>query len=197
VLASLLLVVASCGTTTEFTSSWSAQSAQPVSTNTMRIAAVFFTSNESVRREGEDVMVREIARVGGAALPSYSIVSENLEDRDEAKRKLIEAGVDAVISMRVVSRERAVDYGPTYWAGAPYYGSLWGYWRHGWGSAAMPVGTDIIVGVETLLYSLGNGELLWAGMSETFDPDDVESAVKSIARKAVKKMQRDNALVAF
>ena len=194
-LMSSMMVAASCGTTTEFYSSWSAQQAQPVSTNNMRIAAVFFNANESVRREGEDVIVRELARVGGRAMPSYTIVQEDPNDRETAKRLLEEAGVDAVISMRVVSRERVVDYGPAYFTGAPYYGSLWGYWSHGWGSSAMPVGTDIVVGVETLLYSLKDGKLLWAGMSETFDPDDVESAVKSIARKAVEKMHDDNVLV--
>jgi hypothetical protein len=197
-LASLcvMLTLTSCGTTTQFISSWNAQDAQPVSASTMRIATVFFNSNESVRREGEDVMVRELNRIGGRALPSYVVVPEDPTDRERAKRLLEEAAVDAVVSMRVVSRERVADYGPSYWTGTPYYGSLWGYWGHGWGAAFTP-NTDIVVGVETLLYSLKDGKLLWAGMSETFDADDVESAVKSIARKAVEKMREQNVLTTF
>jgi hypothetical protein len=158
----------------------------------MRIAAVFFDGNESIRRTGEDVIAREIARIGGTAVPSYSLIPEDPRDREAARKKLQAAGIDAVISMRVVHRERVGDYGPGYWSASPYYGSLWGYWGHGWGAGYDP--TDLIVGVETLLYSIKDDKLMWAGMSETFDPESVKDAVKSIARKAVEKMQEDQAL---
>jgi hypothetical protein len=192
----MALVLAACGTATRFWSSWSANGAQPVSVNGMQIAAVFFNSNEGVRREGEDVIVNEIARYGGVAIPSYTILPKDPQDREIAKAELAKAGVDAVITMRVVSRERIPEYG---YAGVPYYGSLWGYWGNSWGSAFDPMylETDLVVGVETMLYSLEDEKLLWAGMSETFDPDDVESAVKSIARKAVKKMDEESVLTRF
>ena len=197
--ASFMLLLSACGTTTHFTSTWADNQAQPVSTYGMQIATVFFNSNESVRREGEDVMVNELARFGGNAIPSYRIVSEDPSDRERAKAELEKAGIDAVISMRVVRSERVYNYSSDYWTGSPYYGSLWGYWGHGWGSAYDPgyITSDLVVGVETLLYSLKDEKLLWAGMSETFDPDDVESAVKSIARKAVKKMDEENVLSKF
>jgi nitrogen regulatory protein PII-like uncharacterized protein len=189
---SLTLLLMACGSSTHFTSRWSAGDAQPVSANNMQIAAVFFDGNESIRRTGEDVIAREITRIGGTAVPSYRLVPEDPRDREMAKRKLEDAGIDAVLSMRVVTRERVGDYGPNYWTGSPYYGSLWGYWGHGWG-AGYDV-SDVIVGVETLLYSLRDDKLLWAGMSETLDPESIKDAVKSIARKAVDKMQEDNAL---
>jgi hypothetical protein len=196
--ASLTVVVAACGTSTHFLSTWSSPSAQPVSIHGMRIATVFFTENESVRRESEDVIVNELARFGGVAVPSYSVLPEDPRDREVAKAKLQQAGVDAVISMRVVARERVVDYDPGYLHGG-YYGSLWGYWGYGWGAPFDPsfLGADVVVGVETLLYSLKDENLLWAGMSETFDPDDVESAVKSIARKVVKEMDETGVLSRF
>ena len=195
VAASVALVVAACGTTTRFYSTWSSGDAQPVSVHGMRIATVFFNANESIRREGEDVMVNELARFGGAAVPSYTILPEDPQDREVAKAALEKAGIDAVISMRVVSRERVLEPGFV----SPYYGSLWGYWGRGWGSVYDPgyLNTELVVGVETMLHSLKDDKLLWAGMSETFDPDDVESAVKSIARKAVKKMDEENVLTKF
>jgi hypothetical protein len=195
----LTLGLTACGANTHFLSTWSPQNAQPVSPQGMKIATVFFNSNESIRRTGEDVAARELARIGSVAFPSYELVPENPDDREAAKRKLEQAGVDAVLSMRVVARERVIDYAPNYWTGTPYYGSLWGYWGHGWSSAQDNsfLGTDVVVGVETLLYSLKDEKLLWAGMSETFDADDVESAVKSIARKAVDKMDDDAVLTNF
>lgn len=188
-----------CGANTHFLSTWSPQDAQPVSVQGMNVATVFFNQNESIRRTSEDVMARELARIGGKAFPSYMVLPEDPGNKDAAKRELEKAGVDAVLSMRVVSRERVLDYAPGYWTGSPYYGSLWGYWGYGWGAVRDPsyLGTDVVVGVETLLYSLKDEKLLWAGMSETFDADDVESAVKSIARKAVDKMDEESVLVNF
>jgi|SRR5688572_15029422 len=195
----LSVTAAACGTSTRFLSTWSARDAQPVAANGLRIATVFFNQNESVRRESEDVIANEVRRYGAMPVPSYNIVPDNPNDREAAKRKLEQAGVDAVLSMRVVARERVLDYGPGYWAGSPHYGSLWGYWGYGWGGVNDPsfLGSDVVVGVETLLYSLKDEKLLWAGMSETFDADDVRSAVKSIARKAVKEMDEQSVLTRF
>jgi hypothetical protein len=193
-----LLVVAGCGgSSTHFNSRWAAQNAPSVSTNTARIATVFFTENESMRRVGEDVMVRELTRIGATAFPSYTVTTVDPRDREQSRRKLEDAGIDVVISMRVVSWERTVDYGPSYWSGTPYYGSLWGYWGHGWNAVYNPIAySGSVVGMETLLYSVKDDRLLWAGMSETFNKETVKSAVKSIARKAVDKMDDDNVLVA-
>jgi hypothetical protein len=195
---SCAFALAACGTATQFTSTWSDPAGQPVAANQMHIATVFFNGNESVRRESEDVMAEELAEAGTAPIASYRIISENPNDREVAKRMLEEAGVDAVLSMRVVRRERTFSVSPDYWAGSPY-GSLWGYWTHGWGSLyeAGYMTTDIVISVETLLYSLRDGKLLWAGMSETIDPDDVEDAVRSIADKAIDKMLDENVLVRF
>jgi hypothetical protein len=196
----LAVSASACGTSTRFLSTWSARDAQPVAANGLRVATVFFNGNESVRRESEDVIAKEVARYGAMAVTSYSIIPDNPNDRAVAKRKLEEAGVDAVLSMRVVARERVLDYsGPGYWAGSPNYGSLWGYWGSGWGGVNDPsfLGSDVVVGVETLLYSLKDEKLLWAGMSETFDADDVRSAVKSIAKKAVKEMDEQSVLTRF
>jgi len=188
--ASLALVAAGCGSRTHFFSTWSSTEAQPVSVNGSHIATVFFNNNESIRREGEDVMVNELARFGGVAFPSYKVIPDNPSDRERAKRELEKAGVDVVISMRVIAAER--DFTPDYWASSPYYGTLWGYWGYGWGSGYDS--SNLIVRVETLLYSLEKDKLIWAGMSETFDTDDVEDAVESIARKAVKKMEEEGVL---
>jgi hypothetical protein len=198
VLAAAIMAASGCSTSTHFFSKWSAQ-AQPVAMSGLRVATVFLNDNESIRRQGEDVMAREVGRIGGVGVASYNILPEDPRDRERAKRELAQAGVDAVLSMRVVARERVMDGSASYFTGSPHYGSLWNYWGYGWGSV-QGVGyldTSTIVAVETLLYSLKDEKLLWAGMSETFDPDDVESAVKSIAREAVDEMQDDGVLTAF
>jgi hypothetical protein len=40
--------------------------------------------------------------------------------------------------------------------------------------------TDQIVSVESLVYSVSQGKLLWAGQSETTNPEDLESFVNEL-----------------
>ena len=49
--------------------------------------------------------------------------------------------------------------------------------------------TDTIVRVETLIYDLRADKLIWAGMSESTNPDSVESLIKltSAAAAEMKK----------
>jgi hypothetical protein len=197
-LASLFVLLAACSSTsTNFTSTWSAPDAQPVAANGMRIAAVFINENEGVRRVGEDALATEITRSGGIGVVSYSIMPDNPQDREAAKQKLAEAGIDAVISMRVISHDQVLSFTPDYWVGSPYRTSLWGYWSYGWGSVYAPgyLSAETLVGVETLLYSIEQDKLLWAGVSETFTSKTVRSAIKSVAKKAVKRMNESNVLV--
>ena len=194
IVAVALAASAGCGSSTHFLSKWSG-TAQPVSVSGLRVATVFINDNESIRRTGEDVMAREVTRIGAAGVASYNFLPENPNDRERAKRELEKAGVDAVLSMRVVARERVYDS----FSNQPYYGSLWGYWGYGWGAIRDPgyLGGDVVVAVETLLYSLKDEKLIWAGMSETFDAENVKTAVKSIAREAVDEMQDDGVLTEY
>ena len=56
--------------------------------------------------------------------------------------------------------------------GAPYYGSFYGYWGYGWGAVYDPgyLRTDTVVMVETLIYSVTQDKLVWAGHSKTTNP---------------------------
>ena len=187
-----------CSTSsTKFTDTWRPGDAQPVSAEGMQVAAVFITNDVSARRVGEDALVEQLARYGSHAFPSYTMITdEEVKDRDLVRAKLKERGVDAVMSIRVISSRDVVSYSPGYWA-APYYGSLWGYWGYGWNSVYTPgyLRTDTEVVAETLLYSFEQDKLIWAGISETFNPKDVEHGVRKVAKKAVNKMSDQAVLI--
>jgi hypothetical protein len=196
--AALVFFLSGCSSSrTQFTSTWAAANAQPVSAAGMQIAAVVISPSESMRRIGETALASEITRFGGIGITSYKILPGDPKNRDAARRQLKAAGIDAVISMRVISHDQVVSYTPGYWTGSPWHSSLWGYWGYGWGSVYAPgyLETETLVGVETLLYSLDDDKLLWAGVSETFNPKDVQSAVRKIAKKAVDKMHEENVLM--
>ena len=84
--------------------------------------------------------------------------------------------------MRMVNEQQKLSYTPgmTY---PPYYGGFYGYYGRGWGMAYSPgyLRTDTIVSVETNLYALEGVILNGSGVTETFNPDDVNKMVNEIA----------------
>jgi hypothetical protein len=116
-----------------------------------------------------------------------------VRDTARAHQALREANVEAVIVMRVVDEQQRTTYTP----GTAYYGSTWGYWGHGWGAAYSPgyVTTDQILSVETLIFSVSQNKLVWAGQSETTNPSKIDSFMRELV-EVVGKEVRKSGLVA-
>ena len=76
----------------------------------------------------------------------------------------------------------------------PSYGPYWGgYYGYGWGGAwggGVDVRTNTIVTVETLVYSLQQNKLIWAGQSNTTNPSKVDNFVRELATAARREMTK-------
>ena len=74
------------------------------------------------------------------------------------------------------------------------YGPYWGgYYGYGWGGAwggGTDIRTNTIVTVETLVYSLKQNKLIWAGQSTTTNPSLVDSFVRELAEAAAREMKK-------
>jgi hypothetical protein len=187
---------AGSGGTTSITSTYRPPDAQPVSPGGLPIAAVFISQNPMSRQIGEDALVEELREIGANGVSSYSIVPDlDVTNRDRARKQLEEAGIETAVVMRVTDVKEEVVYTPAYWNSGPY-SNFWGYWNYGWGSVYEPgyLRTETNVQAETLLYSLTNNKLVWAGNSRTFDPKDVNAAVRNVAEEVVEKMVEQRVL---
>jgi hypothetical protein len=199
VLTALVLLVAAGCATTSFTSKWRAPDAQPLIMRGQKVAAVVMTRNSAARRPAEDALAREITKRGATGIAAYTLVpEEQLKDMESVKRLLGEAGVEGVVSMRVVARDEQATVVPGYWTSGPYYGSFSNYWGYGWGTVYDPgyIQTDTIVSVETLVYSFRQDKLVWAGMSETMNPSRADALVSELAGRVASEMEKDGLLVA-
>jgi len=190
-------LLAACASTT-FNSTWKAPDAGPIDYTGAEVAALVISKEEGTRRGAEELLARELTNRGAVGIPAYTLVPlSDVKDKDKAKAALEKAGIDGVVALRVVARDKEISSSPSmsmgYW-GAPYYGSFWGpgYWGYGWGAVYDPgyLRTDTIVSVETLVYDLKQDKLLWAGMSETTNPKDAASFIKELAGKAAYEMRK-------
>ena len=177
-LVTALTLVAGCATT-NISSSWVAPGARPVTFNNTLV--VFMHPVENTRRTAEEYLV---ARIGpDRAVASHTVISQaEVRDTDRAKVTVRDAGFDGVVVLRVVGVEERVNLEGV--ATPPNYEQgFWDYYEDGWPSVYDPdrLPRDTIVSVETNVYSVTEDRLLWSGISETFNPLDLEGAVDDIA----------------
>ena len=194
----LVLAVASTATacaTTSFHSTWKAPGAEPLNFKGRKVAALVVSKEEGVRYGAEDALARELSAKGAVGIAAYSLIPKELvQDKEKAKEFLAKAQVAGVVAMRVVGKDKEVSGSPGGYWGAPYYATFWGsgYYGWGWGGVYDPgyIRTDTIVIVETLVYSLEQDKLVWAGQSETTNPEKVGPFIKELVTKAASELKK-------
>ena len=189
------LALAACATT-EFRSSWRNPEAQPLRLRGKKVVAVFVTHDSYLRERAEDAMVREIQARGADGVASYTFLSDReIRDRDAARAEAERRGCAGAVVMRIVGSDMFVTRMPSgvIWVGAPYDHFWGGYWGWGWGTVWSPgyLQFEHVVKVETLVYSLENDQLVWAGVSRTIDPGRIESFIGELAAAISDRMERD------
>ncbi|MFM7736718.1 MAG: hypothetical protein ACKPBU_12150 [Alphaproteobacteria bacterium] len=180
-------LLAACSSTT-FRSTWVAPDIAPVSLAGKRVAAVFASDQESTRRVAEDALARDLTQRGAIGVPGYTLLGAQEAHGDAvAREKLSAAGIDGFVLMRLVGQKQQTTYVPGAWSPSP-----WGYWRAAYSPGYLR--TDTLVSVETLVYSLRREGVLWGGLSDTINPNRIDSFVTEVADAAVKDMAKQGLL---
>jgi hypothetical protein len=192
--AAAALAAAAC-TSTTFNSTWKAPGAGPLNFKGKKVAALVISKEEGVRYGAEDALAQEITRQGAVGVAAYGLIPKELtQDKEKAKEFLAKAGVAGVVAMRAVGKDQQISSSPATYYGGPYYATFWGggYYGWGWGGVYDPgyVRTDTIVYVETLVYSLEQDKLVWAGRSQTTNPSKVGDFIKELTVKAAGEMKK-------
>ena len=185
---------AACASTS-FQSSWKNPAAQPGNFKGKKVAALVVSKEEGVRYGAEDALARELTARGAVGIAAYSLIPKELiQDKEKAKEFLEKADVAGVVAMRVVGKDKEISSSPGGYWGGPAYATFWGtgYYGWGWGGVYSPsyLQTDTIVIVETLVYSLPQNKLVWAGQSETTNPSKVGPFIQELVRKAAAEMEK-------
>lgn len=177
----------------KFTSTWKGKDAAAVSFAGKKVAALVISKDEPLRIAGEEALVRELTPRGINMVATYRIVPRpELETPEKTKVWYEKAGVEGVVALRPVSSDTVKSYTSATWVGASY-SSFWSYYPHAWSGAYIPGSTrqDTYVTVEALVFSVPRNELLWAGVSETKNPKQLQQFVKDLVLAASKEMQRE------
>ena len=187
----LCTVVALSGCATGLVSSWKAPDAQPFQLRGEKVAAVVMSNDQTIRLAGEDALARELSARGAEGVPMYTLLAGADPDEAKARAAAERAGVAGVIVLRPVRVDKEI-LSRTIYSG-PMYGGFWGgYYGHGWGSAwsDAEIHTDTIIIVETLVYSLTQNKLVWAGQSKTTNPANLNRLIENTAEQVADELVR-------
>ena len=194
------MLLVACATTT-LTSTWRAPEAQAINLSGKTIGVVFVTSEESLRRTGENALALDLSARGARGFGTYHLLpgaqNQNIQG-EAAQARLKAAGADAVVMMRVVGQDQRITYTPGTVIG-PNYRGFGPYWGWGWRTVYQPgyLRTDTLVSVETLVYSLPDertSQLLWASTSRTTNPRNLDALVREVADANANAMVRQGFL---
>jgi hypothetical protein len=192
--ASVAMGAAACAATT-FNSSWKAPGAEPLNFKGKKVAALVM-AQEGVRFGAEDALAREITKQGAVGIAAYSLIPKELtKDKDKAKEFLEKAQIAGVVAMKVVGKDQQVTSSPATYYGSPYYSSFWGgggFYAWGWGGVYDPgyVRTDTVVAVQTLVFSMAQDKLVWAGQTQTTNPEKVGPFIQDLTDKVAAELKK-------
>jgi hypothetical protein len=163
-----------------------------------RILVIGMSAKPGVRADFEDALSKLVARDGVEAIPGNTILLRpegTTLDLDYLRTQVKEFKIDAVIVSRLVKVDKDVTYIPGQpYVPYPYYGSFYGYYGAVYPAVYSPdyLREDTTVRVETNVYAVRgtDGELVWTGVSDTFNPSSADKVIEGLSKLVVKELQK-------
>lgn len=168
-----------------------------------RVLALGLSDKTAIRADFEDALAAQLAQAGVTAIAGNTILlrPESTQlDLNYLKMQIREHKIDAVLVSRLIKVEKSVTYipGGPYVSPFPYYTTFYGYYRVVYPVVYSPdyLREEKKVRIETNLYSTASpdGDLVWTGVTDTFNPSNVDKTIKALVKLVVKQMQSEGAL---
>ena len=168
-----------------------------------RVLVIGMSNNPAIRSDFEDAMAAALTRDGVEGIAGNTILlrpdSANL-DMDYLKAQIREHKIEAVLVSRLVKDEKSVTYipGQVYTVPYAYYNTFYGYYPVAYRQVYTPdyLRRDRTVRVETNLYATATpeGEMVWTGLSDTFNPGAAKKEIDSLVKLVVKELEKEGIL---
>jgi len=170
-----------------------------------RITVVAAGLNVANRRVAEDVFSQRLRTLGVHAAPGWAVVSDEARNAAEPFTEALRAsGAEGVLVIRVLGVDTRTQVNTMMvttttpvWGG-PMWGPGWGS-TSVWATTTVPV-TQVsqyaLVMVETSLYEVATGRLVWSGITQTLNPSDFQRDVAGFADVIIGQLRQRGLLAA-
>ena len=167
-----------------------------------RIAVVAVGVNFANRRLTEDVFAQRLRDLGVDGAAGWTVIPDTARDAPEPFTEAVrKSGAEGLLMVRLlgvdtrtqVSTTMVPTMGPTW--GGPMWGPGWGGSWGGtsvWGPTMVPV-TQVsqynLAMVETSLYEVATGRVIWSGNTQTLNPSDFQRDVGGFADVIIRELR--------
>lgn len=192
VLALATLVLGGCGGGPQLVNTW--QDPEFKSPPFDDILVVGIGSNPGRVRIFESAFTDILVQQGVRAQPGYKLFPpDEKTPQEEIDAALVEHKIDALILTRVLGVDRQSTYTPGYTIATPgssYYRDYYGLYDHSYAYYHSPGYTSSydVAQLETSVFDVATGTMVWTGMSETVDPKDIEKEASKLAKIILKEL---------
>jgi hypothetical protein len=203
--ALLLLPIAgalACAPSVQMTGQWvDKELFQPGKYSSMFIAVM--SQNLSVKQVFENDIATEASSRGIKAVKSGDIfkpnfTAENAGSKEAVIGKIQELGLETIFTVALKDKETTTRYvpGSVMYSPAPYYGGYWGYYSNTYATVYTPgyYTQDKTYYVESNLYEVASGKLLWSVQSEVINPGKVEAVAEEYTSMLLDALNKEGLL---
>ena len=192
-----LIFLQSCNTT-QITASWRDSEYQARTYKKILVLAV--TQNLEARQFFEQAVVDALQRKNINAIKSLEEFSPGFQPQEGEGEKvandLRQKGYDGVITLGLLDVKEETRYNPgnEYYKPESYYDPFYGYYVRTYNKTYEPgyYSGTMNVYLESNLYDLDLGELIWTAQSETTDPTNYGDFASTYANVLIKDMMAEN-----
>ncbi len=192
-------LLAGCSST-RITASWQDPETDPVKFS--KIAVIAISSSNIYRLTFENDMVEALdsdKKTGFSSMQMDPPMPAPTEDnRDRIKDYFSERDYDAIITISLLDEREDTQYvpGESYVVPRTYYNRFGRYYYTTYHRVYTPgyYNETTSIFLETNLYSVENGKLLWSAQTETVDPSSIEEFSNDYAETIALKLREDGYL---
>jgi hypothetical protein len=166
-----------------------------------RLLVIGMSENPEIRADFEDDLSSAITADGLTVIAGNNILlrphSAEL-DPDYLKGQIRDFKIDTVLISRLVKVDKKTTYIPGHSYALPYayYRSFYGYYGTVYRQVYSPdyLREDTTVRVETNLYAATpvDGDLIWTGTSDSFNPKSAQKVIDGLVKLIVKELKKQD-----
>jgi len=199
ILALILPIILSACANTKFTKQWVDEDFNEQPYDDILVLAV--ADKMGNRQDTENYVVKKLGEAGIDAMQSYDILPKTETiDREAVGEAIDGLQLDAVIVMFATGVTEEEYFIPArrfgvysgYGYGHAHYGSFYNYYPHAVNYVYLPGydNTHYVVALETSLFDLNTGKMVWSGQSNTFAPESVDDVIHNITVLTINELKK-------
>ena len=162
------------------------------------VLIIAVTNDETIKHLYEDAFVEKLVGNGIKARPSYKLsVSDIKPDRESLQKAIDESGARALLITRYLGTDVREHYTPPrrtmIWSD-PYYSRYNRYYPMAYREVYSPGYTTTVttVSLESNLYDVRTGKLVWTVRSESVNPSMTRKYVDELVNLCIEDLQKNN-----